>query len=188
MWNIPNVLTAFRIILIPLFVIFFYVDSVEARWITLFIFCFAAATDWLDGFLARKMNIESPFGAFLDPVADKLMVAITLILLVERESNLWLAIPAMIIIGREITVSALREWMAEVGSRAVVSVSDIGKVKTVCQMLAIFLLLLASPSIFGLSKTFGYFFMWVAALLTLWSMYLYLKAAWPYLTSSNNEG
>ncbi|NVK22900.1 MAG: CDP-diacylglycerol--glycerol-3-phosphate 3-phosphatidyltransferase [Kangiellaceae bacterium] len=188
MWNVPNILTSVRIILVPLFVIFFYIDSVPARWITLFIFCFAAATDWLDGFLARKMQIESPFGAFLDPVADKLMVAITLILLVEREASVWLAIPAMIIISREITVSALREWMAEVGSRAVVEVSNIGKAKTVCQMLAIFLLLLASPSIFGLSKSFGYFFIWVAALLTLWSMLLYLRAAWPYLTTQDNEG
>lgn len=88
MWNLPNVLTAFRILLVPMFVIFFYIDDPVARWITLGIFCFAAATDWLDGFLARRMNIESPFGAFLDPVADKLMVAITLILLVEREGSL----------------------------------------------------------------------------------------------------
>ncbi|WP_223670390.1 CDP-diacylglycerol--glycerol-3-phosphate 3-phosphatidyltransferase [Kangiella shandongensis] len=188
MWNLPNILTIFRIILLPLFVIFFFIDGVTARWVTLAIFCTAAATDWLDGFLARKMDNESPFGAFLDPVADKLMVAITLILLIGREGSAWLAIPGMIIIGREITVSALREWMAELGSRAVVGVSAIGKIKTMCQLLAIFLLLLASPAIFGLSKTFGYVFMWVAALLTLWSMAVYLKAAWPYLTSQKKEG
>ena len=187
MWNLPNVLTAFRILLVPLFVIFFYIDDPVARWITLGIFCFAAATDWLDGFLARRMNIESPFGAFLDPVADKLMVAITLILLVEREGSLWLAVPAMVIIGREITISALREWMAEVGSRAVVGVSMIGKLKTLSQMFAIFLFLLSPQSVFGLPKTFGFVFIWIAALLTLWSMYSYLKAAWPYLTSSEND-
>ncbi|ACV26367.1 CDP-diacylglycerol--glycerol-3-phosphate 3-phosphatidyltransferase [Kangiella koreensis] len=187
MWNLPNVLTAFRILLVPLFVIFFYIDSSVARWITLGIFCFAAATDWLDGFLARRMNIESPFGAFLDPVADKLMVAITLILLVEREGSLLLAIPAMVIIGREITISALREWMAEVGNRAVVGVSVIGKLKTLSQMFAIFLFLLAPPSVFGLPKTFGFVFIWLSALLTLWSMFSYLKAAWPYLTSSEND-
>lgn len=188
MWNIANVLTALRILLVPLFVIFFYTDGVAARWITLSIFCFAAATDWLDGFLARQLKIESPFGAFLDPVADKLMVAITLILLVERESTLWLAVPTIIIIGREIAISALREWMAEMGSRAVVQVSMVGKLKTVCQLLAVLLFLLSSPSIFGLSKSFGYFFIWVAAALTLWSMFAYLKAAWPYLTSEKNGG
>ncbi|GAA4356511.1 CDP-diacylglycerol--glycerol-3-phosphate 3-phosphatidyltransferase [Kangiella marina] len=188
MWNIPNIITFFRILLIPLFVIFFFIDGVAARWITLAIFCTAAWTDWLDGFLARKLDIESPFGAFLDPVADKLMVAITLILLIAREGSPWLAIPGMIIIGREITVSALREWMAELGSRAVVGVSVIGKIKTMCQLLAIFLLLIASPAIFGLPKAFGYVFMWIAALLTLWSMLVYLKAAWPYLTSEKNDG
>ncbi len=188
MWNLPNVLTVFRIALVPLFVIFFYIDSVESRWITLVIFCIASATDFFDGFLARRLKIESPFGAFLDPVADKLMVTITLILLVEREATVWLAIPAMVIIGREITVSALREWMAEVGSRAVVKVSWVGKVKTVCQLFAIFLLLLSSPDIFNISKKFGYLFMWLAAILTLWSMVSYLRAAWPHLTSEKNGG
>ncbi|WP_251360183.1 CDP-diacylglycerol--glycerol-3-phosphate 3-phosphatidyltransferase [Kangiella sp. TOML190] len=188
MWNLPNILTAFRIALVPLFVLFFYIDTVAARWITLSIFCVASATDFFDGFLARRLNIESPFGAFLDPVADKLMVAITLILLVEREATVWLAIPAMVIIGREITVSALREWMAEMGSRAVVQVSWVGKIKTVCQLFAIFLLLLSSPDIFNVPKSIGYLFMWIAALLTLWSMYNYLRAAWPHLTSENKDG
>lgn len=188
MWNLPNILTLFRIALVPLFVIFFYIDGVEARWITLAIFCIASATDFFDGFLARRLNVESPFGAFLDPVADKLMVAITLILLVEREASVWLAIPAMVIIGREITVSALREWMAEMGNRAAVKVSWVGKIKTVCQLFAIFLLLLSSPAIFNLPKQFGYIFMWIAALLTLWSMYSYLRAAWPHLTSEKKDG
>ncbi len=187
-WNLPNILTAFRIALVPLFLLFFYIDTVSARWITLAIFCIASATDFFDGFLARRLNIESPFGAFLDPVADKLMVAITLILLVEREANVWLAIPAMVIIGREITVSALREWMAEMGSRAVVQVSWVGKIKTVCQLFAIFLLLLSSPDIFNIPKSIGYLFMWIAALLTLWSMYSYLRAAWPHLTSEKKDG
>lgn len=188
MWNLPNILTVIRIALVPLFVVAFYIDSPEARWVTLGIFCFASATDFLDGFLARRLNIESSFGAFLDPVADKLMVAITLILLVEREASVWLAIPTMIIIGREITVSALREWMAEVGSRAVVKVSIVGKLKTVCQLFAIFLLLLSSPDIFNIPKTLGYVCMWVAALLTLWSMVTYLIAAWPHLTSEKKGG
>lgn len=188
MWNLPNVITVFRIALIPLFVLFFYIETETGRWITLGIFCTAAWTDWLDGFLARRLKIESPFGAFLDPVADKLMVAITLILLVEREASVLLALPAMIIIGREITVSALREWMAEVGARGTVQVSAIGKVKTVCQLFSIFLLLLSHPDTLDVNKMFGYGFMWLAAILTLWSMMLYLIAAWPHLTSKDKDG
>jgi CDP-diacylglycerol--glycerol-3-phosphate 3-phosphatidyltransferase/cardiolipin synthase len=130
MWNIPNILTLLRIFLIPVFVVVFYLPVPWARPLCALIFTVAALTDWLDGYLARRWGQTSPLGAFLDPVADKLMVAIALVLLVQAEATVLFALPAAVIIGREITVSALREWMAEVGARAKVAVSMTGKVKT----------------------------------------------------------
>lgn len=188
MWNIPNILTLLRILLIPVFVLVFYLPFNWARVGCALVFALAAVTDWLDGFLARRWSQTSPFGAFLDPVADKLMVAVALLLLVQSEPTPALAIPAAIIIGREITISALREWMAEVGARATVAVSMIGKVKTAVQMVAILLLIYERP-LWGLPiYTLGFLLLYAAAILTLWSMVAYLRAAWPSLTAGGNEG
>lgn len=189
-FSIPNILTLSRIALIPVFVLFFYLPVSWSPLVTAAIFALAAVTDWLDGFLARRMGETSAFGAFLDPVADKLMVAAALVLLVDRNPTdyhgILLAIPAVIIIGREITISALREWMAEIGAAATVAVSMIGKVKTTAQMVAILMLLYQEP-IFGLPTIeFGFVLIYLAALLTLWSMTVYLMAAWPALTESDS--
>ncbi|MGD2019565.1 MAG: CDP-diacylglycerol--glycerol-3-phosphate 3-phosphatidyltransferase [Thiohalocapsa sp.] len=192
MWNIPNALTLLRIALIPVFVMIFYLPVPWARPVCALVFTLAALTDWLDGWLARRWGQTSPLGAFLDPVADKLMVAVALVLLVQAEPSMWLALPAAVIIGREITVSALREWMAEVGARAQVAVSMAGKLKTTAQMVAIVLLILGGPvpgfpmmalPVMGL----GLVLLYVAAVLTLWSMVLYLRAAWPSLTGRSAQ-
>ena len=143
------------------------------------IFALAGITDWLDGYMARKLDQFTPFGAFLDPVADKLMVAIALALLVERFGSWWFTIPAMVIIGREIVISALREWMAELGKRTSVAVSYVGKVKTTFQILAILVLLAAAPERSGWLLDLGLVLLYLSAILTLWSMYNYLRAAWP---------
>lgn len=181
MWNIPNILTLLRIVLIPVFVLLFYLPLEWAREICALVFSIAAVTDWFDGYLARRWGQVSPFGAFLDPVADKLMVAVALLLLVQAEPTPALAIPAAVIIGREITISALREWMAELGARAEVAVSVIGKIKTAVQMIAILLLIYEAP-IAGIPIfTVGFVLLYVAATLTFWSMILYLRAAWPSL-------
>jgi len=175
--NIPTLLTLLRVALIPVLAIFFYLPWEHAHKATTFIFFIAGVTDWLDGYLARKMGVETKFGAFLDPVADKIMVAFVLVLLVEAEANMWMTLPAAIIIGREITISSLREWMAELGQRATVKVSSIGKWKTTAQMLAI-AGLLYREDIFGVSmQTSGLVMLYIAAILTLWSMISYLKAA-----------
>lgn len=174
--NFPNLLTLSRIILIPVIVAVFYLPFGWSAIASAAIFAVAALTDWLDGYLARRWNQMTPFGAFLDPVADKLMVAIALTLLIEEHHIIWLTIPAMIIIGREIVISALREWMAEMGKRASVAVSFIGKIKTTAQMVAI-VLLLANPPGIGLVNI-GLGLLYLAAVLTLWSMFIYLKAAW----------
>lgn len=173
-------LTILRIALIPVFVVFFYLPVSWSNIAVTAIFSIAAITDWLDGYLARKMNQTSAFGAFLDPVADKLMVAVALVLLVEANATAWLAIPALIIIGREIAVSALREWMAEIGQGSVVAVSKLGKIKTGAQITAIILLLFHEP-LFGLIPTepLGYIALYIAAVLTLWSMWEYMRVAWP---------
>jgi CDP-diacylglycerol--glycerol-3-phosphate 3-phosphatidyltransferase len=178
--KIPNILTSLRIVLIPVFVLAFYLPFSWAPVAAATIFALAAVTDWFDGYLARKLNQQSPFGAFLDPVADKLMVAAALVVVVEQYDAPMVTIPAAVIIGREIVISALREWMAELGKRASVAVSYVGKVKTTLQMGAIFFMVLAVP---GSTLAWGGVAMlYVAALLTLWSMVEYLKAAWPDLT------
>jgi CDP-diacylglycerol---glycerol-3-phosphate 3-phosphatidyltransferase len=176
-FNLPTYLTLLRIALIPLLVVVFYLPWHYANVACVLIFLAAGITDWLDGYLARKMQLETPFGAFLDPVADKLMVAIILVLLVQQQASAYLAIPAAVIIGREITIASLREWMAEIGQRATVKVSQLGKWKTTAQMLAIGLLLYRD-NLFGLPiNTIGYVLLYIAAALTLWSMISYLRAA-----------
>ena len=186
-FNIPNLLTWLRILLIPLFVGIFYF---EKSWVSLpnqnlvatVIFTLAAVTDWLDGWLARKLNQMSAFGAFLDPVADKLMVAAALIILLElRRLGEYGAIITLIIIGREITISALREWMAQIGAAKSVAVSYIGKIKTVSQMIAIPLLLYDDPIGVFDSHWLGIGLIWIAVLLTLVSMAYYLKMALPQI-------
>jgi CDP-diacylglycerol--glycerol-3-phosphate 3-phosphatidyltransferase len=152
--------------------------------ITAAIFCLAGATDWLDGYLARKLNQTSRFGAFLDPVADKLIVAVALVLLVGAYGSVWITIPAVIIVSREITISALREWMAEIGDRTKVSVSYLGKVKTVIQLVAIIVLLSQPTDWHSTLVKIGVVLMYIAAFLTLWSMVSYLRAAWGPLSES----
>lgn len=186
MWNTPNLLTLLRIGLIPVFVVVFYLPVPWARPLCALVFTVAALTDWLDGFLARRWGQTSPLGAFLDPVADKLMVAIALVLLVQAEASVLVALPAAVIIGREITVSALREWMAEIGERAAVSVSMAGKVKTAVQMTSIVLLILGGSILGTWIEWLAIALLYVAALLTLWSMFLYLRAAWPRLTRASS--
>lgn len=178
--KIPNLLTLMRIFLIPVFVLVYYLPSAWSSWVAAAIFGLAALTDWLDGYLARRLDQHSPFGAFLDPVADKLIVAAALVILVETFATPMISIPAVIIIGREIVISALREWMAEIGERTRVSVSMIGKVKTTLQMVAILVLIAVPP--LSLLSWVGILTLYGAALLTLWSMYVYLRAAWPLLT------
>ena len=182
MWNLPNILTMMRIVLIPVFVVVFYVDAPWAPYAAAAVFGAAALTDWLDGYLARKWEQTSPLGAFLDPVADKLMVAVSLVVLLQADPRVLIALPVIVIIGREITVSALREWMAEIGARAAVAVSKLGKIKTTAQMISIVLLILRE-SIFGpWLYDIGILLLYIAAILTLWSMVVYLRAAWPSLS------
>ena len=188
-FNIPNLLTWLRILLIPVFVSFFYLSSDTLsphlkNVISTSVFLLAACTDWLDGYLARKLDQFSAFGAFLDPVADKLMVAAALILLVKLGRAD--AIIAFIIIGREITISALREWMAQLGESRSVAVSMLGKLKTTFQMVAV-LLLLYHDNLLGIDcQTIGSLLLYLAALLTLWSMGYYLMLASPRLKKHKN--
>lgn len=188
LFNIPTLLTLGRIASIPVLILAFYLQSSWSNYLAAAIFLLAGLTDYLDGYLARRLNQSTRFGAFLDPVADKLMVAAALVLLVEYHANGWLAVPAIVIISREIAVSALREWMAEVGQRAAVAVSHIGKVKTVAQITAITLLLAVKPEfdagrrmIFSDFFIFNYVLLYIATALTLWSMLVYLRAAWPHM-------
>ncbi|MBI6852752.1 CDP-diacylglycerol--glycerol-3-phosphate 3-phosphatidyltransferase [Pseudomonas lijiangensis] len=181
--NIPNLITVLRVLLIPIFILLFYLPYHWSYMAASSVFAFAAATDWLDGYLARRLEQSTPFGAFLDPVADKLMVAVALVLLVQTHANLWLTLPAAVIIGREIVISALREWMAEIGARAQVAVSNMGKWKTAAQMLAL-VILLANPPAVVFWVILGYALLLIAAGLTLWSMVQYLRAAWPHLKTT----
>lgn len=178
--NVPNLFTLMRIALIPVFIIVFYLPFKHAHTVAALIFALASFTDWLDGYLARRLKQSSPFGAFLDPVADKLLVASSLLLLVGGKEINYITIPAIVIVGREIVISALREWMAEVGKRASVTVSYIGKVKTTFQMIALFLLIAQTPaqSIFG---EIGFVLIYLASFLTMWSMIIYITIAWPQL-------
>jgi CDP-diacylglycerol---glycerol-3-phosphate 3-phosphatidyltransferase len=176
--TLPNILTLLRITLIPVMILAYYLN----QWAAAIIFMIAALTDWLDGYLARTLKQTSAFGAFLDPVADKLLVALALVLVVSGSGLPFIALPVIVIIGREIAISALREWMSELGKRASVAVSQIAKLKTVMQMVAVPLLLAYHPGQRVWMGILGYILLFVAAGLTLWSMTQYLKAAWPDLT------
>ena len=179
--TIPNVLTLFRIIAIPLVVVVYYLPFSWAGQVAGILFGLAAVTDWFDGYLARRLNQTSSFGAFLDPVADKLIVATALVMLVQDNPRVVLVVVAAIIIGREITVSALREWMSELGARARVKVTFFAKCKTAFQMFGIGFMLYGEPS-FGLPVyAIGMALLLTAAGLTLWSMAEYLRAAWPVM-------
>ena len=182
--SLPNLLTSLRIFLIPVLVLCFYLLPLDLRYLaSAFIFSIASLTDWLDGYLARRMGQMTPFGAFLDPVADKLLVAVALILLVEAHASALLAIPALVIVGREIVVSALREWMSTHSDRSGVRVSMVAKVKTGFQMTAIIVLLAQGPDLTAPLVILGYLLLYIAAGLTLWSMWQYLLIAWPDLSS-----
>lgn len=181
--NIPNLLTYLRILLIPIFILFYYLPNTWSYWVTTGIFVFACLTDWLDGYLARKLKQESRFGAFLDPVADKLIVVVALVLLVQSYGTAILSIPALIIISREIVISALREVMAECGKSAEVAVVYLGKVKTFIQMAAI-AVLLSQPHTIDWNNyiiTVGFILLYSSMMLTLWSMLVYLQASWRVL-------
>jgi CDP-diacylglycerol--glycerol-3-phosphate 3-phosphatidyltransferase len=179
--NLPTALTLLRILLIPFLVLAFYLPWKGAHIICAIIFLVAAITDWLDGYLARKMSQTTQFGAFLDPVADKLMVAVTLVLVVQADPSPYVAIAAAVIIGREITIASLREWMAEIGQRNRVAVSWLGKWKTTTQMIAIITLLFSMDVWEDPLKPIGQILLAISAVLTLWSMICYLKAAIPAL-------
>ena len=186
-WTIPNILTLLRIILIPVLVLVFYSPLEWSYQISAAIFGLAAVTDWLDGYLARRLHQLSVFGAFLDPVADKLMVTVALVLLVQDNPSPLFAVPAAVIVGREIAISALREWMSEIGERTKVAVSIIGKIKTTIQMVAILLLLYKVPVGDFATHTVGLALLYIAAVLTLWSMVVYLHAAWPLLSGKSGN-
>lgn len=189
--TLPTWLTLLRIVMIPVLVLTFYLPWQWSNFASAAVFALAAFTDWLDGWIARRYQLSSAFGAFLDPVADKLMVATALFLIVQGHPTPWMAFWAAVIVGREIAVSALREWMAELGQRATVKVATIGKIKTVAQMVALLCLLYAvtpdkdppRPDPWLGEPVFhvGDWMLAVAAILTLWSAFLYLRAAWPAL-------
>jgi CDP-diacylglycerol--glycerol-3-phosphate 3-phosphatidyltransferase len=177
----PTILTLFRIALLPVMVLVFYAPFKGANIAASAVFIAAALTDWLDGWIARRFGMTSAFGAFLDPVADKLMVATTLFLLVQENHTAIMATLAAIIVGREITISALREWMAEIGERTRVKVAGIGKVKTIAQLVALVVLLYQKDlDGFGLFHL-GEVLLAFAAVLTIWSGMVYVLAAWPVL-------
>lgn len=181
-------LTLLRIALIPVLVVFFYLPYSWANLASVIVFVSAAITDWLDGYLARKMNQSTSFGAFLDPVADKLMVATALVLLLQQNPKIVFALASAIIIGREIAISALREWMAEMGESGRVTVSGIGKLKTIFQMVAISLLLYREDLVTIPTGFIGELLLYAAAGLTLWSMWVYLHSAWPVMRRHQEPG
>jgi CDP-diacylglycerol--glycerol-3-phosphate 3-phosphatidyltransferase len=186
--NLPNLLTLFRIALVPLMVVAFYLPYRGMNLIAAGMFVAGALTDWLDGWIARRYSQTSAFGAFLDPVADKLAVVVALFLIVQADPTPLMAIVCAIIVGREVTISALREWMAVIGQRMKVGVATLGKVKTIVQMVAISVLLFQHPS-YPLLRLplyeIGRWLLVAAAVLTLWSAILYLRAAWPTLRDSS---
>lgn len=194
--TIPTWLTLLRILMIPLLVLVFYLPFGWTNFASAAVFGLAAITDWLDGWIARRYHQSSAFGAFLDPVADKLMVAVALFLIVQGHPTPWMAFWAAVIVGREIAVSALREWMAELGQRATVRVAAVGKFKTAVQMIALLCLLYSvtpetppreTPWLGEPIFHIGDWLLAVAALLTLWSGLQYLRAAWPALKENERK-
>ena len=177
--TIPTILTLFRIALVPVLVLVFYWQHPWSNILACAVFVLGALTDWLDGWIARRYNMYSAFGAFLDPVADKLAVTFALFLVTERHDTEWFAILSAIIVGREITISALREWMAQIGSHGLVKVAALGKIKTIVQMVAISFVLFYED-LFGIPIfKIGEWLLAIAAALTLWSGFDYIRAAWP---------
>lgn len=197
MFNWPNLLTLVRISVIPILVVVFYLPFPWAHQAAAVIFAIASITDWVDGYLARYLRQTTKLGAFLDPVADKVMVSVVLVLIVAEPTfqfvsttsaivsipSAMITIPAAIIVARELIVSALREWMAEIGKRKSVAVSSLGKVKTTTQMLALTILLYCDNATNAVLVFLGYLLLYVAAVLTIWSMCIYLKAAWVQLSA-----
>ena len=179
--NVPILITALRIALIPVFVAVYVLPSKWTNLLAAAVFGLAAFTDWLDGYLARRLGQTTRFGAFLDPVADKLVIVSAIVMLVGSHGSLWLTLPALVIVGREIVVSALREWMAEMNRRGIVAVSRIGKFKTGTQITAILVLLAFPPGSDPYLVMLGYVLIYGAAIMTLISMVMYLRAAWPTL-------
>ena len=178
----PNTLSMLRVLLIPVFVLF-YIFSGSHQWIAGLLFAVASITDLLDGYIARRTGKTSRFGTFLDPAADKLAVISALVLLVGMHGSLWLTLPGLVIVCRELLVSSLREWMAERQVRAQVAVNTVSKLKTLIQMVAI-VILLSNPPVMKFPWTFlGFILIYVATALTLWSMFVHLRAAWPVLRS-----
>ena len=177
--TIPTMLTLFRIFLIPVMVLVFYLPFHWSNFAAALVFALGAVTDWLDGWIARRYGMYSAFGAFLDPVADKLAVTVALFLIVQRHPTLLMAMLAAVIVGREITISALREWMAGIGEHARVRVAAMGKLKTIVQMVALIALLYAEPWLGIPVFALGEVLLAVAAALTLWSGVAYLRASWP---------
>ncbi len=186
--TVPNALTLFRIVMVPIMVIAFYMPSRFANLIAAVLFTIGALTDWLDGYIARRWQQYSAFGAFLDPVADKITVCFALFLIVQADHEPLMAITAAVIVGREITISALREWMAEIGQRTTVRVAGIGKFKTVLQMVAIIILLLQHRFAGRPLYEFGKYLLVAAAVITLWSGFIYLRAAWPLMRAEGGAG
>jgi len=181
MINLPNLLTLSRILLIPVFAIVYVIPGEGTYVWAAGLFALAAFTDWLDGYLARRLNQTTAFGAFLDPVADKLIVVTALVLLIGHHHTLWFTLPGLVIVGREIVISALREWMAELNRRGLVAGTWLGRVKTTLQMIAVVVLLANPPSFDRPWVIIGYVLLYVASILTLVSMVNYLQAAWPTL-------
>ena len=180
--TLPTAITLFRIGLIPIFILVFYLPFSWANIAATSIFFIACVSDWVDGYLARSLQQETSFGAFLDPVADKLMVVVIIVLLVEAHPSIYIAIPSVIIVAREISISALREWMAALGSSTTLKVSFIGKVKTTAQMFALGFMKYAEPLLGFPIFEIGLGIYFIAAFLTLFSMIIYLRAAWPVIT------
>ncbi|MCC6593057.1 MAG: CDP-diacylglycerol--glycerol-3-phosphate 3-phosphatidyltransferase [Xanthomonadales bacterium] len=185
--NLATVLTLARIASIPVLVLLFYAPWTWTHQAAAMLFLAAALTDWLDGWVARRFDQASSFGAFLDPVADKLMVVVALVLVLQRSPAPWLAVVCAVIIGREISISALREWMAELGQRASVRVGGIGKIKTIVQMTAL-TMLIWHDTLWGLPiRDIGLALLVIAAILTLWSAWQYLRAAWLVLNQNDSS-
>lgn len=190
MWTIPNQITFFRILLIPVFLVVFYLPVSWHHFGAAFVFFLASISDALDGYLARRLKQSTAFGAFIDPVADKLMVAVALVLIVQDYQSIWITIPAFLMVGREIFISAIREFMSSHGQRDAVAVSNLGKLKTAAQMLALIgliwrpdydvpLILFNFPMEWFMNLAYALYF--IATILTVWSMTQYFLIAWPVI-------
>ncbi|MDH3644840.1 MAG: CDP-diacylglycerol--glycerol-3-phosphate 3-phosphatidyltransferase [Gammaproteobacteria bacterium] len=186
--NLPNLLTLSRIFLVPVFAVVYVIPGEGTYIFAAALFALAAFTDWLDGYLARRLDQTTAFGAFLDPVADKLIVVTALVLLIGHHHTLWFTFPGLIIVGREIVISALREWMAEMNRRGMVAGTWLGRVKTTFQMIAVVVLLANPPSFDRPWVIIGYVLLYIAAVMTLASMVIYLRAAWPTLLTGLKGG